>query len=197
MVVLEGLQPRLTPPGWPIIFDYALMLLLPIGAIIMSIGTSLPGWSAWRMYVPARPVRRRAARISSRNFNRSTIVRRELVCVHRRSLGAVSKHGDSVAVAACSMTQHCIGPDRRNRLVTRMLVSAGPASECLHVICPWLSASSSSQWPCYSSGANRVARATTKTHSSAYATVGERTKFLNQYVTFRRTYETFDFDIMY
>ncbi len=39
--------------------------------------------------------------------------------------------------------------------------------------------------------------ATTKTHSSAYATVGERTKFLNQYVTFRRTYETFDFDIMY
>jgi len=45
LVVLEGLQPRLTPPGWPTTFDYALMLLLPIGAIVMAIGTSLPGWS--------------------------------------------------------------------------------------------------------------------------------------------------------
>jgi hypothetical protein len=38
---------------------------------------------------------------------------------------------------------------------------------------------------------------TTKTTSSAFATVSERTKFLNKYVTFRRTYETLDFDIMY
>lgn len=39
--------------------------------------------------------------------------------------------------------------------------------------------------------------ATTSTKSTAYATVAERTTFLNQYVTFRRTYETLDFDIMY
>ena len=39
--------------------------------------------------------------------------------------------------------------------------------------------------------------ATTKTTSAAYATVAERTKFLNEYVTFRRTYETLDFDVMY
>ena len=39
--------------------------------------------------------------------------------------------------------------------------------------------------------------ATTKATSAAYATVAERTKFLNDYVTFRRTYETLDFDIMY
>ena len=39
--------------------------------------------------------------------------------------------------------------------------------------------------------------ATTKTTSAAYATVAERTKFLNDYVTFRRTYETLDFDILY
>jgi hypothetical protein len=41
--------------------------------------------------------------------------------------------------------------------------------------------------------------ATTKTTSAAYAAVAvaERTKFLNDYVTFRRTYETLDFDIMY
>jgi hypothetical protein len=39
--------------------------------------------------------------------------------------------------------------------------------------------------------------ATTNTTSSAYATLAERTKFLNQYVAFRRTYETLDFDIMY
>jgi hypothetical protein len=37
----------------------------------------------------------------------------------------------------------------------------------------------------------------TKTTSAAYATVAERTKFLNEYVTFRRTYETLDFDVMY
>jgi hypothetical protein len=39
--------------------------------------------------------------------------------------------------------------------------------------------------------------ATTKTTSAAYATVAERTKYLNGYVSFRRTYETLDFDIMY
>jgi len=44
VVVLEGLQPRLTPPGWPTMLDYALMLLLPIGAVVMAVGTSLPGW---------------------------------------------------------------------------------------------------------------------------------------------------------
>jgi len=35
---------RLTPPGRPISSDYLLMLLLPIGAALMSISTSLPGW---------------------------------------------------------------------------------------------------------------------------------------------------------
>src|SRR4051812_45764963 len=45
LLVLEGLRPRLTPPGWPTTFDYALMLLLPIGAVVMAIATSLPGWS--------------------------------------------------------------------------------------------------------------------------------------------------------
>src|SRR5215470_1405257 len=39
--------------------------------------------------------------------------------------------------------------------------------------------------------------ATTKTKSSAFATVDERAKFLHKYVTFRRTYETLDFDISY
>lgn len=38
---------------------------------------------------------------------------------------------------------------------------------------------------------------TTNTNSSAYATLSERIAFLHQYVTFRRTYETLDFDIMY
>jgi hypothetical protein len=39
--------------------------------------------------------------------------------------------------------------------------------------------------------------ATTKTNSAAFATLAERTKFLNGYVTFRRNYETLDFDITY
>lgn len=39
--------------------------------------------------------------------------------------------------------------------------------------------------------------ASTKATSAAYATVAERVKFLNEYVKFRRTYETLDFDIMY
>lgn len=37
----------------------------------------------------------------------------------------------------------------------------------------------------------------TKITSATYATVAERTKVLNEYVTFRRSYETLDFDIMY
>jgi len=39
--------------------------------------------------------------------------------------------------------------------------------------------------------------ASTDTTSAAFATVADRTMFLNNYVTFRRTYETLDFDIMY
>src|ERR1041385_4792124 len=39
--------------------------------------------------------------------------------------------------------------------------------------------------------------ATTNTNSSSIATLADRTKFLNEYVSFRRTYETLDFDIMY
>ena len=46
-------------------------------------------------------------------------------------------------------------------------------------------------------GCERSGPASTKTTSAAYATVAERTKVLNDYVTFRRTYETLDFDIMY
>ncbi len=44
VVVLEDFQPRLTPSGWPTAFDYGLMLLLPIGAIVMALATSMPGW---------------------------------------------------------------------------------------------------------------------------------------------------------
>jgi hypothetical protein len=43
LLVLEGMSPRRTPPGWPTEFDYLLMLLLPIGAIALSLGTSQPG----------------------------------------------------------------------------------------------------------------------------------------------------------
>ena len=39
--------------------------------------------------------------------------------------------------------------------------------------------------------------ATTKTTSSGFATVAERANFLHEYVTFRRTYETLEFDISY
>jgi len=39
------LPPRLTPPGWPLNYDYALMLLLPIGALVMTKLSSLPGWA--------------------------------------------------------------------------------------------------------------------------------------------------------
>ncbi|HQY87329.1 MAG TPA: hypothetical protein PK402_01635 [Tepidisphaeraceae bacterium] len=38
---------------------------------------------------------------------------------------------------------------------------------------------------------------TTRSKSSDFKTIAERTKFLNEYVSFRRTYETLDFDIMY
>ena len=46
-------------------------------------------------------------------------------------------------------------------------------------------------------GCNPSGPATTKTTSAAFATVAERAKFLHRYVTFRRTYETLDFDISY
>jgi hypothetical protein len=46
-------------------------------------------------------------------------------------------------------------------------------------------------------GCKPIGPATTKTASSAFASVAERTKFLNDYVTFRRTYKTLDFDVMY
>lgn len=39
--------------------------------------------------------------------------------------------------------------------------------------------------------------ATTRTNSSSFATVAERARFLHEYVSFRRTYESLDFDIMY
>jgi hypothetical protein len=39
--------------------------------------------------------------------------------------------------------------------------------------------------------------ATTKTNSSVFGSVDERAKFLHGYVTFRRTYESLDFDIFY
>lgn len=46
-------------------------------------------------------------------------------------------------------------------------------------------------------GCGRGGPPTTRTNSSAYSTVQERASFLHQYVTFRRTYETLDFDIVY
>ena len=39
--------------------------------------------------------------------------------------------------------------------------------------------------------------ASTQTNSSSFATVAERARFLHEYVSFRRTYESLDFDIMY
>ena len=45
----DVLGARLTPPGWPVPYDYALMLLLPVGALIMARISSLPG-SAIGMY---------------------------------------------------------------------------------------------------------------------------------------------------
>jgi hypothetical protein len=37
----------------------------------------------------------------------------------------------------------------------------------------------------------------TKTSSSGFATLAERAKFLREYVSFRRSYQTLDFDILY
>lgn len=34
---------RLT--GWPVAYDYVLMVLVPVGAIVMAIKTSVPGWA--------------------------------------------------------------------------------------------------------------------------------------------------------
>jgi hypothetical protein len=39
--------------------------------------------------------------------------------------------------------------------------------------------------------------ASTSTYSSSFATVAERARFLHEYVTFRRTYESLDYYIMY
>jgi hypothetical protein len=39
--------------------------------------------------------------------------------------------------------------------------------------------------------------ATTRASSAAFATLAERTAFLNRYVSFRRTYETLDFDVFF
>jgi hypothetical protein len=39
--------------------------------------------------------------------------------------------------------------------------------------------------------------ASTRTYSSSFATVAERAEFLHEYVTFRRTYESLDFYIMF
>lgn len=40
--LIEMLAPRMYPPGWPAEEDYIAMLLLPIGAITMALGTKLP-----------------------------------------------------------------------------------------------------------------------------------------------------------
>jgi hypothetical protein len=45
LVVGNVLNVRLTPPGWPIASDYVLMLLIPIGAIVMSLRSRIPGWA--------------------------------------------------------------------------------------------------------------------------------------------------------
>ncbi len=44
-VVLGGnaLSVRPTPPGWPITRDYVLMLLIPVGGIILSLLSRIPG----------------------------------------------------------------------------------------------------------------------------------------------------------
>jgi hypothetical protein len=44
LLVFEG-GPRMTPPGWPIERDFFLMFLIPVGAVVMSSCTSLPGWA--------------------------------------------------------------------------------------------------------------------------------------------------------
>jgi hypothetical protein len=47
------------------------------------------------------------------------------------------------------------------------------------------------------SGCKSSGPASTQTNSSGFPTVTERAKFLHQYVKFRRTYETLDFDISF
>src|SRR5262245_20723915 len=47
------------------------------------------------------------------------------------------------------------------------------------------------------SGCNSSGPASTQTNSSVFPTVAERAQFLHQYVKFRRTYETLDFDISF
>ncbi|HMN42881.1 MAG TPA: hypothetical protein PKE29_18725 [Phycisphaerales bacterium] len=47
------------------------------------------------------------------------------------------------------------------------------------------------------SGCKPSGPTSTKTTSSGMATISQRVNFLHEYVTFRRTYETLDFDIAY
>jgi hypothetical protein len=47
------------------------------------------------------------------------------------------------------------------------------------------------------SGCDRTGPASTRTTSAQFHTVKEKTDFLQRYVTFRRTYDTLDFDITY
>jgi hypothetical protein len=47
------------------------------------------------------------------------------------------------------------------------------------------------------SGCGKSGPASTRTNSSQIQSLQERIDFLHKYVTFRRTYETLDFDIMY
>jgi hypothetical protein len=44
LVAGNVLNVRLTPPGWPVASDYVLMLLIPAGAIVMSLRSRIPGW---------------------------------------------------------------------------------------------------------------------------------------------------------
>lgn len=46
-------------------------------------------------------------------------------------------------------------------------------------------------------GCGKSGPASTKTNSSGIATTAERVNFLQEYVTFRRTYESLDFNIFY
>jgi hypothetical protein len=46
-------------------------------------------------------------------------------------------------------------------------------------------------------GCDRTGPATTHTTSTQFPTLKEKSDFLHRYVTFRRTYETLDFDITY
>ena len=40
-----NIRPRLTPPGWPDEGDYALMIAVPVGAILIAKFSDLPAWA--------------------------------------------------------------------------------------------------------------------------------------------------------